>query len=644
MKNRIVLILSALILFSVPFQSTYHQVEAAVSSKAATLTAKKIVKEVIQEAAVNQAANLAVMEAMEIADKYQAKAGYKIVCPGGGSTCDKPVQVKETLTSADKTAIKSQAEIELDKLITPDGKGFSRWQKFLDWFLPIWAVTFAITALTYAIDGEFRALLNEAGYNALVALGIITPLTGSPEMVDETDVPETTTDNKYTDSGGIVKAADVYSNDYYNIGTASMQRLKNVYNKPFQNVVVDVQYRLSEGSSVPAFGFDASSGSAAEMFGYSQGIVTVGTNQVQGTTGVTAVINIDGVTVFNGTPYYSSGEYSVQQSVAPEINTFIGKRIKSIQHRSPYEMNGFYYTDTLYKTVSGNIMEVQVKSPNNIVPKPNQHSMNITIQNATGTTYVDAKVYYGITPYKKLLVPTYEETGTDPMADSSYISEDGERIALVPPTAITYQDETTGETVERKPNATGDGLVFEKPDGTIVPEENVVPNDPPEVVKDPQGVPTVTPSPSPSNPAPEPVPLTPGQTVTEPTPDGNPPPGSSPPGTEEPPLEPFPEGESCQEKLKFPIFSPLKEQLQTSFPFSIPWDIERAAQAAFGGISDEKPEFKVSIPVISDKQEITITTPKFMDEWKSFTDSLLLITFDILLMFGLYRFVKGAGS
>ncbi len=613
-----------------------NNVNAALISKGATLTAKKILKEVIQEAAMNQAANLAVMEAMDIANKYQAKDGFKIVCTSGGSTCDKPVQVKTALTDADKTALRSQTDIEFDKLVSPNGKGFSKFQNFLDWFLPIWLVTFAMTALTYAMDEGFRSLLNEAAYNSLVALGFIIPIDSTQMMpIDQLDPKEPTSEeNAQPDTiqtKFAVKQVIPNTNDtqYYGIYGFGDRPLKPNYTQqvyfetPITTHTVGIN-TIVNGATTQLYSFILATGDLSMDKKFMNTPISL-TVQTEAQTYTYTNVSQDG--------YYSY--------FRPATNHLSGKQIQSIRTRLPYEVDGFWYFDVLFKTVQGDVI-YQAKATSNLHANATTNNTHVAFRHGTGGNNSTFIADFDSPLNAKVIPPNYDDVPSiDGVDQQPTMSADKQRMALIPPTAITYKEEATGETVNRVPNANGDGAIFQKPDGTEVPEENIVPNDAPKITTTPEGKPQVVPEPTPSNPNPEPIPLTPGETVTDPNNPNPPPPTTTP---EEPPLEPFPEGEKCDAKLQFPIFSPLKEQFSTSFPFSIPWDIGRAIDAGFSGIGNEKPSYTLDLAFMGGTESIDIKIPDFFDDWIPFVRSVTLFTFDVMIMFGIYRFVKGAGS
>lgn len=627
-KKILISILAMVLIFNFTMKD---YADAVVASKLATLSAKKVAKEVVEDIVQEQMFSYALMEAMEIANKYEAKDGYKVVCPSGAATCDKPVQVKETFTEADKQAVKTQSAIEIDKMVSVDGKGFSKWQKFMDWFAPVWMVSLAFTAITYALDNDVRDLFNEIGYNTLVSLGLIQPVVSLTEFTPLTEV------EKQLSS---VQSSDKVTADYTQTGYPTVGVNITGINIPFQNLVFEYK-NMPQTVNAPKYLLSIND----TAFFRTDGIYIYFNDAYFGNTVspdlATLTVSRNGTvypTFTNPSSVYGEKRFDISAN-GVNIDT---QKAKSILTRTPYKIGNYYYTDILFNSVEGDVTQMQVRS--SLAPNLGNVSKIQTYRtytyNLTGVS-ASATIYKNQQPNKKILAPfeEFQQQGFDPVAASSYINEKNE-IALIPPVALTYQEETTGETVYRMPNTTGHGYVFQKQDGTIVPEENVIPGETPAITKNPEGVPQITPTPTPTNPTPEPIPLTPA-TPVQPEPEIPPP--TTPPG-EEPPLSEYPEGEKCDAKLQFPIFSPLKEQFSTSFPFSIPWDIGRAIEAGFGDIGQTKPEFSYDFELLGEVYPITITTPKLFDDWKPFTDSLLIFIFDVSIMFGIYRFVKGGGS
>lgn len=99
------------------------------------------------------------------------------------------------------------------------------------------------------------------------------------------------------------------------------------------------------------------------------------------------------------------------------------------------------------------------------------------------------------------------------------------------------------------------------------------------------------------------------------------------------------EENSC-ERLKKPDFKSLGNAITTSFPFSIPWDIHRLINSAFGGMGSEKPSF--TLPDFMGGGEFAL--PAAFDAFVSPLRTALLVLFDIGLVFLFYRFMVGGGG
>lgn len=639
MAKKIVISLLVAIIFLYPMQvQNMQNADAAVASKVATLSAKKVAKEVIQDAAVETAANFALMQALEIVGDYEAKPGFKIVCPDGSQSCDKPIQVKESITASDKTAIKGQAGLELDKMIN-NGKAIPKWQKFLDWFLPVWLVTFGATVLTYALDSDVRSFFNETGYNALVALGFITPIgdISEAEQIEDVILPPVTKENGEGLGGN---GESLYHTKTVNSTSSQTLVSMPIPNLLYQNKMIDITVENPNQNLTGLNVFTTDFLKANQLFTYNSTKVDLYNATFGREKQLTLAVN--GESVYQHTIVSDS---AISTFVMQDDVNILLRKTNAIKLRSPYKIGDFYYTDVLFNTVDGNSLKFQTRSSTVLIP--NVKSVESTVSFGTSTIRkITTTMHHDKNPFKQILPPPYGEIEQilNPMDNSSYQDDKG-RVAIIPPVAIPLEEEGTGQQVIRVPAANGDGYEFQKPDGTKVPEENVTTGPDPVVTPSPggqttpggepipEGTPTVTPTPTPQAPNPEPIPLTPDQTA---------PPGD---GTE-PPVDPnpFPEGDTCDVGLKFPKFVPFFNTLSNAFPFSIPWDIERAFIAAFSDIGDERPSFELDIGIGDKKQIVKITTPAFFDDWKPFTDSLIRFIFAVGIMFGIYRFMKGGSS
>lgn len=655
--KKILLIFMAFMIFAYPVHTAMfpQQADAAVASKVASQAAKKIAKEVIVDEAINTATNFALMEAIEIADKYQAKEGYKVVCPSGGSTCDKPIQVKTALSDSDKSALRGQTEIELEKAIT-GGKGLTKWQKFLDWFVPVWITSFAVTALTYAIDPEARSLFNEVGYNSLVALGFISPVVDTTQIEPFENVANGLTGSDIQSGFDPMGNRDTQYRAYNGTNVLGTRLTLPEYivnqDKVYQvNIGMEtadfksVEYRIY-GKSSDGITMDRSFIADVAYLNLSKDYYPIDSK-------VTYAVN--GEFAVNYEQPTSSTSAAFRYAVPLELQTHM-KKLQSIMTRSPYKIGDFYYTDILFNTVDGNIITAQITTNQNNNPASVNEIYSVVNWTSSANRQIRISAYHEQSPYKKILLPPFEEVEQYmPPEEMGSYSDDKGNVALIPPVAISYEEEATGEQVERKPNATGDGYVFEKPDGTIVPEEQVhvpptwepnitpsptpIPNPGGNPDPYPEGTPQITPSPTPSNPNPEPIPLTPSPT---PQPEPNP---ETPPGTPPPPVETtepyFPEGETCDVGLKIPKFLPLAHSISETFPFSIPFDLYGGFEALFIEMGSERPEFEFAFDFMGKEQSWTIAIPEYFDTWKPFTDSVLIFIFDVGIIYAIYRFMGG---
>lgn len=613
MLKKVVLILSSLIVLSLPYQQQY--VEGAIFSKVASKGAQKIVKEVIKESAFDYAVNIFLDEAFTMAleekQKYQAQQDYEIFCGKKMPdliTCEKPMQVKSNLTALDKANIGQQAEIELDKLIT-NGKGFTRWQKFLDWFIPIWVTSFALTAITYAFDPEVRSLFNEAGYNTLVTLGIIKPVT------DKTAI------SPIKESAQQLPSVETQSLTRISTGGEDIQHKIPIPSLSRENMIIQANFNNSSDASMSSYEVRFNTVIAWQL---SSGRINFYPSIFGQMSEVTMAYNGQVISTQPGKP--TAMDYTVNDITAG-INIGSAK-ISSIMTRLPYQVNGFWYTDILYNTVDGNSLHIQGKSAQNLIGDPITEVHTWGKFSYSGSKEMRTTVFPNQSPYKKILPPKYEELETGNPIKTKYENDKGE-IALIPPSALPYTQTSTGIQLTPEIDETTGEQKFTTPTGENVPEDDITVGEP-NVQDNPSPAPnTVTPPATQTNPNPEPIPLTP----TDP-----PPPPLTPVETL-PPL--FPEGESCDVGLKLPKFNPLMHTISDAFPFSIPFDLKDGFDAIFAEMGNEKPEFDYKFNFMGDEQSWKITIPDYFDSWKAFTDSFLIFIFDIGIIYAIYRFMGG---
>jgi len=169
-----VLILLAFFVFLLPLNQQVLAV-APVASKVVNQTAKKIAKEAIKDSAVQMSFSM-VMDYKYVPkdEREKAKAGYELICmpankkPSG--ECDRPMQVKKDMTESDKKALASKVESKLDTKIA-GGLGATKWGKFLDLLVPIFAVGMGVSVIQHALDSDVASLFDEIAYESLLETG-----------------------------------------------------------------------------------------------------------------------------------------------------------------------------------------------------------------------------------------------------------------------------------------------------------------------------------------------------------------------------------------------------------------------------------------------------------------------------------------
>lgn len=230
----------------------------------------------------------------------------------------------------------------------------------------------------------------------------------------------------------------------------------------------------------------------------------------------------------------------------------------------------------------------------------------------------------GAPPYvpQELTPLQFDETGLG----SNFVPQ--QKVPIINPNALPMTETGTNIQIvpERQPDGTTiykkiivDEVTGTKTKGDPVSQDNISVGDPVKVttptgdtvIENPNFDPVVNPAPNPEEPLP-PDEETPGEIPN-----------------------------SCPKGLKKPDFKPLTTAFTTSFPFSIPWDLKRLFEAAFSGIGNDRPEFTYEFEFNGQIKKWEIEFPKFFDDWTNFTKPLLLIIFDIGLIYAIYRFTKG---
>lgn len=233
MQKKIALSL-ALILFINLIISPLNS-QAAVAGKAVNQAAKKVAKEIVADQAVQMSMNLVLDPKYRFTPTEstpQAKQGYTMVCmprdKKSDGTCTAPVEVKQNLTPDDKKAIAARAEINLDKKIT-GGIGQTRWGKFIDWFVPTFAVGSVVAVMGAAFSGELGSFFDDLALESLSDNGLVANMEVSAtslikaSLSYQTNVPHTVYLYVRSNTDKDISLVDSKGNKYGLYGTESYQ-------------------------------------------------------------------------------------------------------------------------------------------------------------------------------------------------------------------------------------------------------------------------------------------------------------------------------------------------------------------------------------------------------------------------------------
>lgn len=175
---------------------------SAVGGKIASEAAKKVAKEVAKDVAIDMTYNMVMNYTYVPKDeRYKAKEGYTMIClpkdkkPGGD--CAAPVQIKKNITRAD---LGPAVERQLEKKIA-GGVTSTKWGKFVNWFVPIFAAGLGYAVIDYSFNGDVSDLFDEIAMDALKDEGLLltTEDTGEPasSLFTKYNTVRSTNGNKY---------------------------------------------------------------------------------------------------------------------------------------------------------------------------------------------------------------------------------------------------------------------------------------------------------------------------------------------------------------------------------------------------------------------------------------------------------------
>lgn len=648
MKKPLIIIL-AIIVFLVPLMQIQQQTAHAAGSKVISLAAKKAAKEFVKDSAIEYAGNLA-LKALPEVPGLKSDTGFKLVCLDGGKTCDEPLQVKETLTPDDKKQLGDKVEDILDRKA-----GTTGWVKFLDWFAPIFLIGTAVGYIMYEINNDTGSLFDQVGKEALTEMGFIKPpiFTGESVPVDPNGNPLTPPNSTPKESTtGLVDIPDMIKSNntvFRNTGLTTSQvtfKYETSYQQSlYTHIQRDIKTQnpqfVSNGLYIGHIQTDGITNNSIELF-------RGGSN-----TKHIRIMNIDGqesgsfsdswqrasIVLFKNNQFVNATHARTQPTMditaygltdfgaITDVIVYPTLNLPGAQTKRQSKSDTSYYFErkTDFKMNNGDVYSVysysravqqttQLPQTNKVKYIDYHTSLNETDLGVKITVFNNAEIYTP-TPYEVDFTP-YKDVS---IIDHSRYKVDESTVKITPPNAFPKYDQNgnpihwngtewvtpTGQPIQQ-PNedaiTVGDPVRTPENDGITVPNGTPTPNK----------LPDPAPAPDPFKPPAE-EPITP---------------------------EDF-EGLSC-DVIKKPKFDPLATAVMTSFPFSIPWDIQRIYEALFANVGSERPEFVFKIPGYD--QEFPISLNSYFDDWVPFIRSIILLTFDMGLLYAAYRWTKGGSE
>lgn len=598
------------------------QTSHAAYSKVATKAATKVAKEIGADIAVQMAEDILFNYQMEqwLSGKYDTDPGYTAVCLDKKTSeqngkCDKPAQVKQVKTATDKKVIANKVEEVLERKV-----GMNGWKKFLDWFVPIFLVSGIVTWISHKFDSDTDGMFDEVAKESLQETGfmksvkpnvtevITKPGGGELEYPELTPIESPVPVHKIPDISVAQEVKFVATKSYssriematpevlQSVGYLHIQR--NIYNQDPLFAVNDITvgfgdalYMSSSGtvqSYVPA---RSKGGNVlqdyARIDGYKNGTWIDGTH----------LSEIYGNVKFSALPLNKITDIMIYP-----VQLVAGSASNRRQGYTNLSMNYLERKVTLLDA-DGNNYDIYTTSRGfNGTNAPSVSSFNQVTHNESHSilqsSQLSVKVHL-FTDVRRVEFVDYNPTIEDIPTDIQIVKR-GDTV-IPPPTAIPI----------RTPDGTLVQPSTEVPSGWVDKGtgKEVVVNEDDLTVEDVDPSIITTPKPNPEG--------------VEPVPD-----------KEEDKEEDYP---SCEKDLEKIEFNKVGTAFTHAFPFSIPWDMKRMIDKAFGGIGDEKPSVELSF--LGDG--IVLEMPDLIDKWMPFARGLLILLFDIAILMFFYRLMKG---
>jgi len=559
----------------------------AFASKVVQKAAFKVAKEIAKDEAINMSFNMVMNYKYVPKDEREKikkpEQGYTMIClPENrkNDICEKPMQVKDSYTSEDKKKISTHVEQTLDS--KTGNKGFL---KLLNWLVPVWIIGTAWTVTDLLIDGDLSSFFSDLGYGALVSLGFIKPL--EYEVAKEP-----------LDKGGFVES-DKPKEEFVESDADIINSNKTLGNG-------FISYDLPVGIAIDTHINDIDYTRYYDINTHVNGVKSY-------------IVRFSSATPYlhsiNGT-YINLFTESVPYIFLEFITDWTQPKVKHLYEMNLHTAEGAFisnYTNFRERLQSLSEDKIYLTTPQSRGLKTNELEHLISL----AQPFFDGLVVTPPVPMPELTpvdIPTIKPNTT---------------VKVPSPSSVPTKDISTGKTVKPKQGSTPDDVIWVDTDGNTVPEDRITTDD---IILEESPHGDVI-----KNPDPEGIPKMDEGTILDP----NKPPPIPP---EEPGNPDFPEGESCSETIKLPMFGALFKQVSQSFPFSIPWDLKNGFDALFSEMGNERPEFSYKFNFNGSEKEWKIELPSFFDSWKPFTDSVLIFVFDVGILYGIYRLLQGGGS
>lgn len=634
MRNKIFLVTLSFLVFINSFFMVFPDLTQAFASKVAQKSATKVVKEIAKNEAETMVLNMVLDYTYKPPSDDQIKklntptATYKPsrhypkfknprkshaqICLDLKKKriqrdneiiefCEQPLEVKKNLTVEDKKKISDDVEKKLDKAMY--NKGF---MKFLNWFFPIWIVGTSLTVIDLLLDNDLSNFFSDLAYDSLVDLGFLTNLEKEVFVSNsQLDIP-TDHDKDYDSSWN-----DIGEFDGSIVGGITVP-----------------QYKIPAGISLRPFNENSQIAYFDKNFGYVNELIL----SLESTIPYT-YINSSGREHYVFDPY-GKPVLKVHFTTRP-VNHFDGSKnitLRKLDKMKMYmgKVDAYAVSDTLitYKDIDISHYDYFI-SPNRPGGNLTSDEINLLLKIAAPTlSEFKGNDFGSFPPFKTDDVPFTKPNTT---------------IKVPSPVSVPVIDIKTGEPVKPSPESTPESTVYVTPDGTPVPESDIEIGDI-TIIEGEDGLVV-------KNPNPDDTTVSEG-VITDPNNPSNPPDGSTDPESPSDPNNPTkppggstdPESPSefvCTAVLNKPNFSMLAHEFSTTFPFNIPFDIYTSFKNLFVGIGSERPSFEYKMKVFDHEYDVDITLPEIFDDWMPFVRSVILFSFDVGLLFLIFRITGG---